>query len=152
VLFVQNNHWAISVPRHRQTASETLAQKGLAQGITGVLVDGNDVLAVYTVCQWAIERARNGDGPTVVEALTYRIGAHTTADDPRRYQPPEEIADWRTRDPLPRMRRYLEQRGLWDATAQEQAEQQALRKIDEAVAEAESRPIPELQAFIEAAS
>jgi pyruvate dehydrogenase E1 component subunit alpha len=152
VLFVQNNHWAISVPRSRQTASETLAQKGLAQGVTGVLVDGNDVLAVYAVSEWAIERARSGKGPTVIEALTYRIGAHTTADDPRRYQPQEEIADWRSRDPLPRMRRYLEQRGLWDGVAQHEAEADALKQIDEAVAEAEARPIPNLQAYIEAAN
>ena len=152
VLFIQNNQWAISVPRRRQTASETLAQKGLAQGVTGVLVDGNDVLAVYAVCQWAIERAREGRGPSIIEALTYRIGAHTTADDPRRYQPAEEIVEWRTRDPLPRMRRYLEQRGLWDDDIEDAARQDALRRIDEAVMEAEARPIPELQAYIEAAS
>ncbi len=151
VFFVQNNGWAISVPRRRQTASETLAQKGLAQGVTGVLVDGNDALAVYAVSEWAIERARNGQGPTLVEALTYRIGAHTTADDPRRYQPGEEIETWRTRDPLLRMRRYLDQRGLWDESAEGEAKSSALRRIDEAVAEAESRPIPPLQAYLEVA-
>ncbi|HEV7662670.1 MAG TPA: thiamine pyrophosphate-dependent enzyme, partial [Chloroflexota bacterium] len=78
VLFVQNNHWAISMPRDRQTASETIAQKGLGHGVTGVLVDGNDALAVYAVSQWAIEHARSGAGPVLVEALTYRLGAHTT--------------------------------------------------------------------------
>ncbi|MBV9547627.1 MAG: pyruvate dehydrogenase (acetyl-transferring) E1 component subunit alpha, partial [Chloroflexi bacterium] len=99
VLFIQNNQWAISMPRTRQTASQTIAQKGLGQGVTGVLVDGNDVLAVYTACAWAFFRARRGDGPVLIEALTYRIGAHTTADDPRRYQPADEIEAWRRRDP-----------------------------------------------------
>jgi pyruvate dehydrogenase E1 component alpha subunit len=151
VLFIQNNHWAISVPRTRQTRSETLAQKGLAHGVTGVLVDGNDALAVYTVSHWAIERARRGDGPVLVEALTYRIGAHTTADDPRRYQPPEEVDDWRRRDPLPRLRRYLEQRGVWDADAEDEAVEDALERIDRAMAEAERLPIPTLGAYIEVA-
>ena len=151
VVFVQNNHWAISVPRTRQTRSETLAQKGLAYGVTGVLVDGNDALAVYTVCHWAIERARRGDGPALVEALTYRIGAHTTADDPRRYQPPDEIEDWRRRDPLPRFRRYLEERGAWDDDAERDAAQDALARIDRAIAEAEAMPVPTLAAYIEAA-
>jgi pyruvate dehydrogenase E1 component alpha subunit len=151
VLFIQNNHWAISVPRTRQTRSETLAQKGLAHGVTGVLVDGNDALAVYAVSHWAIERARRGDGPVLIEALTYRVGAHTTADDPRRYQPPEEIEDWRRRDPLPRLRRYLEERGVWDEQAEREAAQDALARIDRAIGEAESTPIPTLEAYIEVA-
>lgn len=151
VVFVQNNGWAISMPRARQTLCETLAQKGLAAGIPGVVVDGNDALAVYAVCQWAIERARSGDGPALVEALTYRIGAHTTADDPRRYQPPEEIAEWRARDPLPRLRTYLERRGLWDDDAEAEATASALANIDAAVAEAEARPMPTLAQYIEAA-
>jgi TPP-dependent pyruvate/acetoin dehydrogenase alpha subunit len=152
VLFVQNNQWAISVPRSNQTASETLAQKGLAQGVTSVIVDGNDVLAVYAVSQWAIERARAGSGPALVEALTYRIGAHTTADDPRRYQPPEEIEAWRASDPLPRFRRYLERRGLWDDAAEAEAVRESLARIDRAIEEAEARPIPKLEAYIEAAT
>jgi pyruvate dehydrogenase E1 component alpha subunit len=151
VLFVQNNQWAISVPRARQTLSETLAQKGLAQGVTGVLVDGNDALAVYAAAHWAIERARDGQGPALIEALTYRIGAHTTADDPRRYQPPDEIDEWRTRDPLPRMRAYLERRGVWDADAESEAVTEALARIDHAVAQAEAKPLPTLGQYIEAA-
>lgn len=151
VLFVQNNQWAISVPRARQTLSETLAQKGMAQGMTGVLVDGNDALAVYAACHWAIERARAGEGPAIVEALTYRIGAHTTADDPRRYQPTDEIEAWRKRDPLPRMRKYLERRGLWDAEAERQARAEALDRIDHAVAQAEATAMPTLAEYIEAA-
>jgi pyruvate dehydrogenase E1 component alpha subunit len=151
VVFVQNNQWAISVPRTRQTAAETLAQKGLGQGINSVLVDGNDVLAVYAVSQWAIERARAGEGPALIEAVTYRIGAHTTADDPRRYQPPDEIDEWRTRDPLPRFRRYLEDRRLWDADAERAASEEALARIDGAVTEAEARPLPTLEGYVRAA-
>jgi pyruvate dehydrogenase E1 component alpha subunit len=152
VLFIQNNHWAISVPRTRQTASETLAQKGLGHGVTGVLVDGNDALAVYAVSSWAIERARDGQGPALIEALTYRLGAHTTADDPRRYQPSEEIDEWRTRDPLPRLRRYLERRGLWDADAERDAVADALAQIDGAVAQAEAMPVPDFGSYVEAAN
>jgi pyruvate dehydrogenase E1 component alpha subunit len=152
ILFVQNNHWAISVPRTRQTASETLAQKGLGQGVMGVLVDGNDALAVYAVSHWAIERARDGEGPALIEALTYRLGAHTTADDPRRYQPPDEIEEWRTRDPLPRLRKYLERRGLWDEGAERDAVTDALARIDHAVQQAEAMPLPEFASYVEAAS
>ena len=150
VFFVQNNGWAISMPRGRQSACETLAQKGIGHGVTGVLVDGNDALAMYTVCHWALERARRGDGPAIVEALTYRLGAHTTADDPRRYQPPDEISDWSRRDPLPRFQRYLERRGLWDEARQSEAEDDALSRIDAAVADAEGRTVPSLQTYIEA--
>jgi pyruvate dehydrogenase E1 component alpha subunit len=152
VLLVQNNQWAISMPRSGQTASATLAQKGLAQGVTSVLVDGNDALAVYAVCRWAIERARQRQGPALIEALTYRIGAHTTADDPRRYQPPEEIAAWRKRDPIPRLRVYLERRGLWTADAERSMITDALARIDTAVAEAEARPIPPLDAYLKTAT
>src|SRR5262249_6273649 len=152
VLYVQNNHWAISVPRARQTASQTLAQKGLGQGVTSVFVDGNDALAVYTVSRWALDRARGGRGPTLVEALTYRIGAHTTADDPRRYQPPAEIEEWRLRDPLRRFRQYLERRGVWDSDAERQVIADALARIDRAVEQAEARPLPPLERYIEAAN
>ena len=151
VLVVQNNQWAISMPRSRQTASQTLAQKGLAQGVTSVLVDGNDALAMYAVSHWAIQRARERQGPTLIEALTYRIGAHTTADDPRRYQPPEEIEHWRARDPLARLRPYVERRGLRDAEGEQAMIAESLARIDAAVAEAESRPIPSLDAYIQAA-
>jgi pyruvate dehydrogenase E1 component alpha subunit len=152
VLFVQNNQWAISMPRWRQTVSETLAQKGLAQGVTGVLVDGNDALAVYAVSQWALERARRGEGPALIEAITYRIGAHTTSDDPRRYQPPDEIDEWRQRDPLPRLRRYLERRNLWDADAEQRVIAEALNSIDTAVEQAEATPLPSFQRYAESAN
>jgi pyruvate dehydrogenase E1 component alpha subunit len=152
VLFVQNNHWAISLPRWRQTVSETLAQKGLGQGVPGVLVDGNDALAVYAVSQWALERARDGHGPALIEALTYRLGAHTTADDPRRYQPTDEVDEWRLRDPLPRLRGYLERRNLWDADAERTAIDDALARIDSAVEAAEAMPLPSLERYAESAN
>jgi TPP-dependent pyruvate/acetoin dehydrogenase alpha subunit len=117
-----------------------------------VLVDGNDVLAVYAVSQWAIERARSRLGPTLIEALTYRIGAHTTADDPRRYQPLDEIAAWRRRDPLPRFRRYLEERGLWDDDAERDAIEDALARIDRAIEEAEARATPTLESYMRVAT
>jgi pyruvate dehydrogenase E1 component alpha subunit len=149
VVFIQNNQWAISLPRARQSASQTLAQKALAFGIPGVLVDGNDALAVYASTQWALEHARSGRGPVLIEALTYRIGAHTTADDPRRYQPPEEIAAWRARDPLLRLLRYLQNKALWSADDDATAAQDALRVIDAAMHESETREQPSLQTYFQ---
>lgn len=151
LIFVQNNHWAISVPRHRQTQSETLAQKALGQGITGLLVDGNDALAVFAASDWALRHAREGQGAVLIEALTYRIGAHTTADDPRRYQPPAEIDAWRKQDPLPRLRRYVEGRGLWDDEAERQASADILAEIDRAIEAAEALPEPSYERYVEAA-
>src|SRR5437016_7023504 len=107
VLVVQNNGWAISIPRHKQSAAQILAARGAGFGIPSVLVDGNDILAVYDVMHQAVERARSGQGPTLVEALTYRIGAHTTADDPTRYRSSDEVESWRIKDPLVRFKRFL---------------------------------------------
>jgi pyruvate dehydrogenase E1 component alpha subunit len=140
MIFVENNQWAISVPRARQTASPTLIQKALGFGITGYLVDGNDPLAVYEISRQALAHARSGQGTALIEALTYRIGAHTTADDPKRYQPPEEIDDWTARDPLKRLRRFLETRGLWSDAAEEQSRRESLAQIDAAMARAEAAP------------
>ena len=114
VFVIQNNQWAISVPLHRQTAAETLAQKAHAYGLPGIQVDGNDVFAVFTAAVEAIERARRGDGPSLIEAVTYRIGDHTTADDASRYREDEEVEKWEARDPILRLRRFMEQQGLWD--------------------------------------
>src|SRR5205085_10282904 len=116
VLVVQNNGWAISVPRHKQSAAQTLAARGAGFGIPSQLVDGNDILAVYDVMHKAIERARSGQGPTLIETLTYRIGAHTTADDPTRYRDAAEVEAWRARDPIARFEKFLLARGLLDET------------------------------------
>jgi pyruvate dehydrogenase E1 component alpha subunit len=140
VLVVQNNGWAISVPRHKQSAASTLAARGAGFGIPSVLVDGNDILAVYDVMQQAIERARSGQGPTLVEALTYRIGAHTTADDPTRYRSPEEVEAWRAKDPLARYKRFLVSRGLLDESEDQQLIEVIEEEINEAVRVAEAMP------------
>ena len=113
VVFVcQNNQWAISVPLKKQTHSRTIAQKALAYGIPGIQVDGNDILAVYAASLEAVERARGGDGPTLIECVTYRLGVHTTADDPTKYRTNEEVAEWERKDPLTRFTAYLKKKRL----------------------------------------
>jgi pyruvate dehydrogenase E1 component subunit alpha len=112
VFVVQNNQWAISVPVKKQTNSATIAQKALAYGLPGIQVDGNDVLAVYAASREAMERARAGDGPTLIEAVTYRLGVHTTADDPTKYRSEEEVKAWERKDPLTRFAAYLEKRNI----------------------------------------
>jgi len=114
VFFITNNQWAISVPRSTQSAAETLAQKGIAAGIPGVQVDGNDVIAVHQAMQDALARARRGDGPTLIEAVTYRLADHTTADDASRYRPPEEVAAAWKNEPILRLRHYLSEAGVWN--------------------------------------
>lgn len=112
IFVIANNHWAISHPRDRQTASETLAQKAVAYGFDGIQVDGNDVLAVYAATAEAVDKARRGGGPTLIEAVTYRLGVHTTADDPKKYRDEAEVAPWEKRDPLPRFANYLIKKGV----------------------------------------
>ena len=140
VLVVQNNGWAISVPRHKQSAVPTLAARGAGFGIPSVLLDGNDILAVYDVMQQAVERARSGQGPTLVEALTYRIGAHTTADDPTRYRSSEEVESWRIKDPLVRFKRFLMSRDMLDEAEDQQLIAVIEEEINEAVRAAEAMP------------
>jgi len=113
IVFVcQNNQWAISVPLKKQTHSRTLAQKALAYGFPGLQVDGNDVLAVYAASREAVERARAGAGPTLIECVTYRLGVHTTADDPTKYRSDEEVKAWEQKDPLTRFSAYLQKKNL----------------------------------------
>jgi len=114
VFICENNLYAISVPYEKQTASRTIAQKALAYGIHGVRVDGMDVLAMYQVTKEAVDRARAGHGPTLIEALCFRYGPHATADDPNLYRAAEEVEQWRAKDPIVRYRAYLVGRGLWD--------------------------------------
>jgi pyruvate dehydrogenase E1 component alpha subunit len=134
-----NNQWAISVPRARQTRARTLARKALAYGIPGIQVDGNDLLAVIVATREALERARAGGGPTFIECITYRLGAHSTADDPRRYRQEAEAREWEARDPLPRFRAYLEARGLLDAAAHDILEGRLGQEVHAAVEQAEAR-------------
>ncbi len=114
VLVCQNNHWSISVPTEKQTASATIAVKARAYGMPGIRVDGNDVLAVYGAVDEAVRRAREGGGPTFVECLTYRIGPHSSSDDPTRYRSAEEVEAWAKKDPLERFERYLRNAELLD--------------------------------------
>jgi pyruvate dehydrogenase E1 component alpha subunit len=112
IFICQNNHWAISLPRSRQSHSKTLAQKALAYDMPGLQVDGNDVLAVYAAAKEAVDRARAGGGPTLIENVTYRLSMHTTADDPKKYRKEEEVEQWLKRDPITRFEKYLAGRGL----------------------------------------
>ncbi len=140
VFLCENNQWAISTPASRQTASETFAIKALAYGMPGVRVDGNDVLAVYAAVREATARARDGGGPTLIEAVTYRQGAHSSSDDPSRYRPPEDETAWRDRDPLRRFEAYLAATGVLDAAAAG-AQRAALEAEINAAIEAEE-PVP----------
>jgi pyruvate dehydrogenase E1 component alpha subunit len=111
---IQNNQWAISTPRRKATKADTLAQKAVAVGVPGIQVDGNDVLAMYAVVKEAAERARKGEGPTLIEAFTYRLGPHTTSDDPTIYRKNEEVEEWKLKDPLIRFKAYMISKGLLD--------------------------------------
>ncbi|MEX0660120.1 MAG: pyruvate dehydrogenase (acetyl-transferring) E1 component subunit alpha [Egibacteraceae bacterium] len=125
IFFVQNNQYAISVPLSLQTRAPTIAHKGVGYGIPGYRCDGNDVLASYAVTRKAIDRARAGDGPALIEAVTYRMEAHTTADDPTRYRTPEELEEWQRRDPIARFETFLEARGLLDDDFREELDREA---------------------------
>jgi pyruvate dehydrogenase E1 component alpha subunit len=132
VFLCQNNQYAISVPYTKQTASPTVAQKALAYGMFGVQVDGNDVFAVYRAVSEALDRARTGREPTLIEAYTYRMTDHTTSDDARRYREEAEVAGWRQRDPIERLARYMRAKGLVD----EAGEAEVLADADKQVAAA----------------
>ncbi len=138
IAVVQNNQYAISVPRQKQTAAATLAQKAVAAGIRGIQVDGMDVLAVYKAVQEAAVRARNGEGPTLIEALTYRFGSHTMAgDDPSRYRNKEEEETWRARDPIIRFRKFLEKKGLWTEDVERRLVEETKMTLAEALKKAD---------------
>ena len=137
VFLCQNNGWAISMSRERQTASETIAQKADAYGIPGVLVDGNDVLAVFAVTRDAVGRARRGEGATLIEAQTQRMGAHTTADDAGRYRDEATLAAWKLRDPIDRVRKYLQASGAWSEAWEQELIASASVEIETAANRAE---------------
>ncbi len=140
VFLCQNNQWAISVPRKKQTASMTIAQKALAYGFNGVQVDGNDILAVYSVVSQAFESAREGGGPTLVECVTYRISDHTTADDAKRYRNQEEVDAWTKKDPIERLKKYMLSQKIWDAKKEELLQQEAATLVSAHVRSYEEEP------------
>jgi pyruvate dehydrogenase E1 component alpha subunit len=139
VFICQNNQWAISLPLAQQTHSQTLAQKALAYGMPGIQVDGNDILSVHAAAAEAVDRARNGDGPTLIECVTYRVMMHTTADDPKRYRTEEEVELWKKRDPLLRYQTYLQQKNILTGHQLEEIEEEIGQEIQSAIDRAESQ-------------
>jgi TPP-dependent pyruvate/acetoin dehydrogenase alpha subunit len=137
VFMCLNNQYAISVPLSKQMKNETIAQRAVAYGMPGIKVDGNDVLAVYQAAKEAVERARRGEGPSLIEALTYRVTPHTTADDPKRYRNEEETKEWMLRDSLPRFAKYLQQKGVMTEKQLAELEEEIDAQIKAAVANAE---------------
>jgi pyruvate dehydrogenase E1 component alpha subunit len=142
VFFCQNNQFAISVPRSLQTASKTIAQKAIAYGFDGIQVDGNDLFAVFGATKEAVEKARSGGGPTLIEGVTYRFGPHTTADDPTKYRTEEEMEPWKPLDPLVRLRLFLKEKGLWNEEVENKLNEEGQKEIDQAVRESEAVPTP----------
>ncbi|HLC85039.1 MAG TPA: pyruvate dehydrogenase (acetyl-transferring) E1 component subunit alpha [Candidatus Nanoarchaeia archaeon] len=138
VFLCQNNGWAISLPRSEQTAAETIAQKAIAYGFEGVQVDGNDVLAMYVATNEALKKAKSGKGPTLIEAVTYRMMMHTTADDPTRYRSQKEVDAWAKKDPIVRFRKYLEHKKLWNPAKEKKLLEDTQTMIDAEMAKAES--------------
>lgn len=142
IMLIENNQWAISLPRAQQCAAETLAQKAWGYGAHGIQVDGNDVLAVYKAVSDAVARGRKGEGPSVIECLTYRMGHHTTADDASRYRDAAEVDSWKAKDPLARYQKYLSAKGLIDEAAVEAARKDAEAMVADEVKAYEAFPKP----------
>ncbi|MGX9792616.1 pyruvate dehydrogenase (acetyl-transferring) E1 component subunit alpha [Mycobacterium sp. MMS18-G62] len=147
VFFIQNNQWAISVPVSHQMAGPSIAHRAIGYGMPGIRVDGNDVLACYAVMTEAAERARGGGGPTLIEAITYRVGPHTTSDDPTRYRSQEEVDLWTARDPIARYRNYLQSVGVWTERLEERVAARSKRlrgELRQSVVEADDFDITEM--------
>lgn len=142
IYIIENNHWAISVPREGQAACQTLAQKAWGYGAYGLQVDGNDALAVYKAVSDAVDRARRGEGPSVLECETYRMGHHTTADDATRYRTSDEIETWKKKDPVLRFKKYLESKKIWDETKEAALLKSAEAMIQEEIEAYETTPPP----------
>jgi pyruvate dehydrogenase E1 component alpha subunit/2-oxoisovalerate dehydrogenase E1 component alpha subunit len=149
VFICQNNHWSISVPTHHQTASETIAIKAKAYGFPGVKVDGNDAEAVHAAVSEAVARARSGGGPTLVECETYRIGAHSTSDDPTRYRDPNEVEVWKKRDPIERIFNRMKERKLWSDAEDAALRNELLEEVNAAIKAAEALPNPPISTLFE---
>jgi pyruvate dehydrogenase E1 component alpha subunit len=147
VFFVQNNQWAISVPVSHQMAGPSIAHRAIGYGMAGIRVDGNDVLACYAVMSDAAQRARDGGGPTLIEAITYRVGPHTTSDDPTRYRSAEDVHLWTARDPITRYHNYLQSIGVWTERLEERVAAKAKRlraELRESIVEADDFPVTDM--------
>ncbi|MDZ4693523.1 MAG: thiamine pyrophosphate-dependent enzyme [Deltaproteobacteria bacterium] len=150
VIFVcQNNQWAISTPIEKQTTSETIAVKGLAYGLPSVRVDGNDIFAMYATVKAAVDRARAGGGATFIEAVTFRVGAHSSSDDPSRYRDPAEPEAWKAKDPILRYSRWLADNHILSDAAREQVDAEIEASIRDAIAEEEKAPALSMRSIIE---
>ena len=149
VFLCRNNQYAISLPLEMQTASKTIAIKAEAYGFAGIRIDGNDANAVYSTTEGALARARAGEGPTLIEAVAYRLGSHTTSDDARRYRTDEQVAEWRSRDAIETLRRELESHGVWDSTKDRKLREELARDIDSVVDEASAEGKPSLETLFE---
>ncbi len=149
VFLCRNNRWAISVPSEKQTASASFAGKAIAYGIKGVRCDGNDVLAVYRTVRAAVERAARGEGPTLIEMLTYRIDGHSTSDDPKAYRTPDEVERWKGVDPLVRTRNHLEVLGAWDEKEETRLRSRVEAEIKAAIEAAEQKDPPPVETMFD---
>jgi 2-oxoisovalerate dehydrogenase E1 component alpha subunit len=149
VFVCRNNGWAISVPSAIQTAAKTFASKAVGYGFPGIRVDGNDLLAVWQVASEAIDRARAGDGPTLIEALTYRVQGHSSSDDPSVYRDPKEPEVWEKKDPLNRLRNYLRHRGLWDDKWGAELAESYNQQITDALAAADRKHAPPVDSLFD---
>jgi len=145
IFFCQNNQYAISTPRKHQTASKTLAQKAFAYGFKGVQVDGNDIFAVYKVVKEAVDKAMNGGGPTFIEAITYRLGHHTTADDWKKYRDEKEVEEWKKRDPVGRLRQYMMKKGIWNDEQEQKMLSDAQTQVEDKVKGYETMKKPKVE-------
>ncbi len=149
VFFCRNNGWAISVPSERQTGSATFAEKGVAYGVPGVRVDGNDIFAVIKATREAVARASRGEGPTLIEALTYRLSGHSTSDDPKAYRPEVGLDPWRALDPVVRLRKHLVVAHGWDEASEKKLEAALDAELKEAIGKAEATGAPSLESMFE---
>lgn len=144
VLVIINNGWAISVPRSKQSSGQTLAQKGIAGGLPSIQVDGNDLIAVHSEVKKALERARQGHGATVIEAITYRLSDHTTADDASRYRPDEEVENAKKFEPIIRLRQYLMNNNQWSVQQENKLMEECAAEVEDAVQEYRNTPQPKV--------
>ena len=149
VFIIRNNGYAISTPESVQTLAKSLAARAVGYGIPGFRIDGNDILAVVKTVREAVERARAGDGPTLIEALTYRLGAHSSADDPTRYRPAEEEAAWSEVDGLARLTAHAEWRGIWSEALHEETRAAAEEEMTQTIADCEKWPPPRTESMFD---
>jgi pyruvate dehydrogenase E1 component alpha subunit len=147
IFVCENNQYAISVPVSKQTASQSIAVKARAYGMDGIRVDGNDLPAVYLATKEAAEKARRGAGPTLIEGVTYRLGAHSTSDDWKKYRSTDEVEEWKKKDPITRLRIFLEHQSLWNSDQESKFRKEIETKLTEQIARAEKVPPPPVESM-----